>query len=74
MILLLFCFVILVLLDHEPEYPMFHVQDVGSSYPYPGQGVPYYLCYRYPRPNYWINWLIDRGDKLFLKESKGAGE
>jgi hypothetical protein len=55
----LLCYACLVLLDFEPEPPLLHLQDHGRADTAPGQGNPYYLCYRHPRPEYWISRVRD---------------
>jgi hypothetical protein len=57
--LFLLTWLTLVLLDLELEYPLFHVQDEAMSPENPtSRKHHYYLCYRYPRPNYWVDRIL----------------
>jgi hypothetical protein len=54
LIALAYILVVLTLLDLEPEWPLFHVQDhLGGTKPNYG----YYCSYLYPRPWYWVERL-----------------
>jgi hypothetical protein len=54
----------LVLHDLEEDYPLFHPQNEGTVPNY-----AYYLCYRYPRPQYWV----ERLHELLTRWAEGDG-
>lgn len=67
MMWLLLGYVGLVLADLEQEPPLFHIQDRGRSDQIWAQGVPYYLCYKYPRPWYYVEMAREKLSQLWRK-------
>ena len=53
----------LILHDLEPEWSLFHVQDDGVQNPV----SCYYLCYRYPRPDYWVERFRQWCEKKYVE-------